>query len=63
MATMYCHLCQRPVEARRHFGIGTLILLILTWAQWLIVMPFYPKRCPICQSTALSKVPKATSKP
>lgn len=22
MSTEYCHLCQRPVEARRHFGIG-----------------------------------------
>ena len=55
MATMYCALCNRPVEARRHFGAGTLILAVITGGAWLITLPFYSKRCCICKSTAISR--------
>ena len=57
MATMYCELCRRPVEAKRQIGVGTLILVFLTTGFWLLAIPFYRKRCSICKSTAISRVP------
>ncbi len=58
MATKYCDHCQRPVEARRQIGVGTLILVLLTGLIWLIFIPFYTKRCPICKGISLSKISK-----
>ncbi len=55
MATLYCNLCERMVEAKRHVGIGTLILVILTGLIWVIVIPFYQKKCSICKSPVLTK--------
>ena len=54
MATMYCGLCKRPVEAKRNIGIGSLLLALVTAGLWLLVIPLYTKRCPICKSDALS---------
>jgi hypothetical protein len=54
MATMYCALCRRPVEARRDIGVGTVALAVVTAGLSLLAIPFYPKRCSICKSTALS---------
>ncbi len=49
--TVYCCLCNRPVQARRKIGIGTLILVLITGGLWLFAIPFYRKRCPICEGT------------
>ena len=54
MSTMYCNLCKRPVEAKRNIGIGSLILIVLTFGVWLLAIPFYSKRCAICKSDSLS---------
>lgn len=54
MATMYCALCSRPVEARRQIGAGTIILAVLSGGLWLLTVPFYRKRCSICKSPAVS---------
>lgn len=54
MATMYCALCKRPVEARRQIGAGTVIVAVLTAGMSLLAIPFYQKRCSICKSPALS---------
>jgi hypothetical protein len=54
---MYCALCRRPVEARRHVGIGTIALAVFTAGISLLAVPFYPKRCAICKSTAVSLAP------
>lgn len=56
----YCTLCERQVEPKRHFGIGTLIACLVTSGLWLIAMPFYRKRCPICRgsSFAVGAAPK-----
>jgi hypothetical protein len=51
---MYCALCRRPVEARRHVGVGTAVLAVFTAGLSLLAIPFYPKRCPICRTTAVS---------
>jgi len=57
MSTMYCALCRRPVEARRQPGAATIVLGVLTIGLSLLALPFYPKRCPICRSSALHPAP------
>ena len=54
MSTMFCALCSRPVEARRQIRAGTIALAVLTAGISLLAVPFYPKRCSICKSTAVS---------
>jgi hypothetical protein len=54
MATMYCALCRRPVEARRQVGVGTAILAVFTAGLSLLAIPFYARRCAICKSAAVS---------
>ena len=54
MPTMFCNLCGRPVEARRHIGVGTVCLAVISAGVWLLAVPFYPKRCSICRTRALS---------
>jgi hypothetical protein len=51
---MYCGLCRRPVEARRQVGVGSAILAVFTAGLSLLAIPFYPRRCSICKSTAVS---------
>jgi hypothetical protein len=61
---MYCALCGRPVEARRQIGVGTVLLAVLTVGISLLAIPFYPKRCSICRSSAVSATnPDAAGKP
>lgn len=50
MAVQHCTLCDRKVSAQRQIGVGTLILVILTAGLWLLAIPFYEQRCPICKS-------------
>ncbi len=54
MPTMYCPLCNRPVEARRQIGVGTVALAVLSWGLWLLAIPFYQKRCSICKSPSVT---------
>jgi len=54
MATMYCALCRRPVEAKRQVGASTVALGVVTAGLWFLAIPFYRKRCCICRSTAVS---------
>jgi len=55
MAIRYCALCERNVEAKRKIGVGSLILVLVTAGFWILALPFYQKRCPICTGTALHK--------
>jgi len=48
MAIRKCNLCDRQVDAKRKIGIGTFILFFITLGWWILVIPFYSKRCPIC---------------
>ncbi|MGF6633557.1 hypothetical protein OKW39_000708 [Paraburkholderia sp. MM6662-R1] len=53
MSLKYCIMCERPVEPKRKIGIGTLLLVLLTSGFWLLTIPFYQKRCPICTGSSL----------
>ena len=48
MISQMCQNCGKVMPYKRHFGWGTVIGLILTWGFWIVFMPFYPKRCPVC---------------
>jgi hypothetical protein len=54
MPIRYCRLCERSVEARRQIGVGPLLLAIVTGRLWLLCIPFYARRCPICKSLAVT---------
>lgn len=56
MTTMFCVPCNRQIDAKRVIGVGTLILAFLTYGLWLLLIPFYEKRCPICKSSHLVKI-------
>ncbi|MEJ2203962.1 MAG: hypothetical protein P8170_07620 [Gemmatimonadota bacterium] len=56
MTIMYCALCERRVEAKRRIGPGTWICGFLTAGISALAIPFYRKRCPICMSTAVSRI-------
>ena len=51
MSIKHCTLCDRKVSAQRQIGVGTLILVFVTAGLWLIAIPFYEERCPICKAT------------
>lgn len=49
----YCMLCKRNVQPKRKIGAGSVIAVLLTGFMWLLVIPFYKKRCPVCHGDAL----------
>src|SRR5262245_21973410 len=55
MALRYCPHCEQMVTARRQFGIGTLLLVLVTGGLWLLVLGCYLPRCPLCKSHFLGK--------
>lgn len=48
MKTYYCKSCNRETGYKRAFGWGTFFAIILTGFVWILILPFYPKRCIIC---------------
>ncbi|MBD2816352.1 SHOCT domain-containing protein [Xenorhabdus sp. Flor] len=59
MAMKYCSVCEKNVDAKRKIGIGTLIAVLFTAFFWILLIPFYSKRCPICQNSHLGRAKKA----
>lgn len=47
----FCRMCNRQVVPKRKIGVGTLLMVLMTGLMWLIMIPLYPKRCPICNGT------------
>lgn len=54
MVMKYCNMCQRDVDAKRKIGAGSIIGILVTVGWWLLVIPFYGKRCPLCTGKSLS---------
>jgi hypothetical protein len=54
MGIRYCDSCERTITAKRKIGVGTLVMAFFTGGLWLLLIPLYPKRCPICLGTRLS---------
>ncbi len=44
----YCKNCKQVVKPKRYIGFGTVLMIIVTGFMWLLFIPFYRKRCPIC---------------
>jgi hypothetical protein len=55
MSIKYCELCKREVEPRRQIGVGTLLMVFITFGMWLFLIPLYSKKCPICKGEQLTK--------
>jgi hypothetical protein len=47
-----CESCARQTGFGRVFGWGTFLGVLLTGGLWLVAMPFYPRRCVVCGSSA-----------
>lgn len=62
MAIKYCTLCNRNVTPKRKIGIGTLICILFTGFIWVLFIPFYKKRCPLCHGVALVDPTRVESK-
>lgn len=60
MTIKHCKLCNRKVCADIQIGVGTLILAIVTAGLWLIAIPFYEDRCPICKANEFEAEDEAT---
>jgi len=52
MEMMHCKLCDKMTMHKRDFGIGSIVIAILTGGLWLLAWPFYPKRCVVCGQAA-----------
>jgi len=50
MVTAYCVSCGRVTGFKRHTTILTLVMVACTFLCWLVIIPFYPKRCKVCGS-------------
>lgn len=48
MKVEYCDKCGKQSMFKRHLGLGTLFVIVLTGGFWLLLIPFYPIRCVGC---------------
>lgn len=48
MKALFCSNCQKYTGFKRNWGFGTVVMIILTFGWWILLLPFYPKRCTIC---------------
>lgn len=52
----YCNVCQRNTNLKRHFGLMTVVGVLITLGWWLLALPFYSKKCVFCKSNNYKKV-------
>lgn len=57
MEMIFCPNCGRLTGYKRALGFGTLFAVLLTAGLWLLVIPFYPKRCITCGLGKSESVP------
>src|SRR5712692_6682131 len=48
MEIIFCPNCNKLTGYKRSLGFGTFFAVVLTAGFWLLVVPFYPKRCITC---------------
>ncbi len=48
MKALFCSNCKKYTGFKRNLGIGTIIMIVLTTGLWILLLPFYPKRCVVC---------------
>ena len=51
MALRYCPHCEQRVTARRQFGIGTLLLVLVTGGLWFLVLGGVCERQPLAEQS------------
>jgi len=56
MKFKFCPNCGLNAGFKRAFGIGTLIMLVLTGGIWLLALPFYECRCIRCGGTKYEEI-------
>lgn len=54
MGPRFCMLCGRNVQPVRRLGAGFWLLVFLSGGIILLFYGLWPKRCPLCASTALA---------
>jgi rubredoxin len=47
--TFYCPNCHEKKVFTKYYGLLTLILILATKGAWILTLPFYRKRCPVCK--------------
>ncbi len=45
---IHCPACEKKRGYKRQIGVGSLIAVVFTGGLWLLVLPFYEKRCIVC---------------
>ena len=48
MKSKHCVNCNQTTGHKRHIGIGTLLMVLITAGLWLFAIPFYQVRCIRC---------------
>lgn len=56
MRSEFCNNCQRYTGSKRYIGVGTLIMVLLTFGAWLLVIPFYQVRCTVCGCSRFARI-------
>ncbi len=56
-----CMMCQRDVQTRRKIGAGSVILVLVTAGVWILAIPFYRQRCPICSGSMFAGIEEGTA--
>ena len=48
MRFLQCYNCGCRRGFKRALGLGTLVMIVLTFGLWILMIPFYPSRCIVC---------------
>ena len=48
---MYCYTCKQQRVFRRHVGLISLMLMLMTGGLWIFIILFYTKKCSGCGCT------------